>query len=78
MSPTILLTETRPTNHLSPNISLSEFPIIESTPIIQDKTTTPNNASEDAWSTLAQQKLTMDPNISAFTRLYCYVCKRTV
>ena len=78
MAPTILLTETPPTNTLSHNIALSEFPILESTKTTQDTTTTPYNATSVSWSTLSHQKLTNDPTIYGFTRKYCDACKNTV
>ena len=53
MAPTILITEIHPTNTISPNIALSEFPLMESTPTTQEKTTTPNNGDEFFWDTLS-------------------------
>ena len=35
------------------------------------------NGTVVAWTTLAQQKLTIDPNISALTGKYSDTCKRT-
>ena len=78
MAPTTLLTETPSTNTLSPNISLSEFHILEFTQRTQYTTTSLANASSVDWDTLAHQQLTMDPNIYDLKIQYYYACKRTV
>ena len=77
MAPTIFLTETLPTNTISHYISLSDFPILESTQTNQDKNNSPFSAAAVAWSTLSHQQLTMDPNIADLTRQYCDTCKHT-
>ena len=78
MAPTILLTKLHPTNTLPPNIALSDFPLLETTPTSLDKTTTPNNAAAVAWAKLAYQKQTMDTPIAALIIQYLYACERTV
>ena len=52
MAPTILLTETHPTNTFSPNIDLYEFPLLETTPTTQEELATPYNAATVAWTKL--------------------------
>ena len=76
MAPTILLTETTLNNNLSPKINLYDLPILKSTQTNQEKTTTPINASEVAWSRIYHKQPTMDPTISAITRKYCDSCKQ--
>ena len=78
MDPTILLTETYPNNIISPNISLSEFPLLETTPKTQERTMTHNHAAAVDWDTLVHQKITTNPTIPALTRKYFDACKRTV
>ena len=53
MAPNILLTETQPSNTLSPNISLSDFSLPETNPTTHDRTTTPNTDAAVACDTLA-------------------------
>ena len=43
MASTIIITETQLTNTLSPNIALSDFPLMETTPTTQEKNTTTNS-----------------------------------
>ena len=77
MTPTKIITETQPTNKISPRIDLSDFTLLETTPTNQDKKTTPNNAAEVACATLEHQQLTMEPIIAALTRKYYDEYERT-
>ena len=69
---------THPKNTLSTNIVLSGFPLLETTPTTQERTTTPNNDAIVAWDTLSHQQLTVDPPISELTRQYCNSCEHTI
>ena len=77
MAAPVLLTETHPTNKISPNIDLYDFPLLETTPNTQDKTDTPNSSAAVAWATLSHQQLTVDPTIYDLTRQYFDECKHT-
>ena len=77
MAPTIIFTEKYPTNALSPNITLSDFLLLETTPNTQGKTTTPNSAAAVNRDTPDHQQITMDPIITDITRQYFYACERT-
>ena len=71
LAPTIILTKTQP------NIDLSEFPILETTPITEERTNTLNNDAAVFWDTITHYKITMDPTISALTSKYFYACECT-
>ena len=48
IAPTILIIETQPNNPISPNVALSDFPLLENPPTTQERTMTPNNAAVGA------------------------------
>ena len=64
MDPTIIITKTHPNNTLSPNISVYDFNLLETTPTTQERTTISNNGAAVSWATLSHQKLTTNPNIN--------------
>ena len=70
MDPTLILTETYPNNTLPPNIALSEFKLLETTPTTQEIITNPKNIAAVSWDKLAHHKLTMESTITALTRKY--------
>ena len=70
MAPTTFLTKIHSNNTISPNIDLSDFPILESTQTIQDTTTSPSNATVVSWDTLAHQQLNMNPIIATLKIQY--------